>query len=30
MFWHGKQMYRRLSDEVLSAGLAAGDADPWP
>ena len=30
MFWHGKQMYRRLSDEVLSAGLAAGDADPRP
>ena len=30
MFWHGKQMYRRLSDEVRSAGLAAGGADPRP
>ena len=30
MFWHGKQMYGRLSDEVLSAGLAAGGADPRP
>jgi len=30
MFWHGKQMYRRLSDEVLSAGLAADGADSRP
>lgn len=30
MFWHGKQMYRRLSGEVLSAGLATGGADPRP
>jgi hypothetical protein len=24
MFWHGRQMYRRLSEEVRAAGLAAG------
>jgi hypothetical protein len=30
MLWHGKQMYRRLSDEVRTAGLAAGRADPRP
>ena len=30
MFWHGKQMYRRLSDEVREAGLAQGDADEPP
>ncbi len=29
MFWHGKQMYRRLSEEVLAAGLTGGaDARP--
>jgi hypothetical protein len=28
MFWHGRQMYRRLSEEVRAAGLAAGRADP--
>ncbi len=27
MFWHGKQMYRRLSEEVREAGLASGDPD---
>jgi hypothetical protein len=30
MFWHGRQMYRRLSEEVRAAGLAAGGADPQP
>jgi hypothetical protein len=30
MFWHGNQMYRRLSDEVRGAGLAVGGADPQP
>ena len=30
MFWHGKQMYRRLSDEAREAGLASGDADQHP
>jgi len=30
MFWHGRQMYRRLSDEVCGARLAAGPADPQP
>jgi hypothetical protein len=30
MFWHGRQMYRRLSGEVRAAGLAAGGADPRP
>ncbi len=30
MFWHGKQMYRRLSEEVRAARLAAGDAVPQP
>jgi hypothetical protein len=30
MFWHGNQMYRRLSDEVREAGLAVGGADPQP
>jgi hypothetical protein len=30
MFWHGRQMYRRLSEEVRAAGLAAGGADPEP
>jgi len=27
MFWHGKQMYRRLSEDVCAAGVAAGGAD---
>lgn len=30
MFWHGRQMYGRLSDEVCAAGLAAGGVDPQP
>jgi len=30
MFWHGRQLYRRLSEEVRAAGLAAGGADPEP
>jgi len=30
VFWHGKQMYRRLSDEAREAGLASGDADQHP
>ena len=30
MFWHGRQMYRRLSEEVHEAGLAAGGVDPQP
>lgn len=30
MFWHGKQMYRRLSEEVHAAGLPAGGADSLP
>jgi len=30
MFWHGKQMYRRLSEEVRAAGLAVGGADSQP
>lgn len=29
MFWHGKQMYRRLSEEVRAAGLP-GSADAQP
>jgi hypothetical protein len=28
MFWHGKQMYRRLSEDVCAAGVGAGEADP--
>jgi hypothetical protein len=28
MFWHGKQMYRRLSEDVCAAGVDAGEADP--
>lgn len=28
LFWHGRQMYRRLSEEVHAAGLAAGGLDP--
>ncbi len=27
MFWHGRQMYRRLSEDVCAAGLAAGGVD---
>jgi hypothetical protein len=27
MFWHGKQMYRRLSEDVCAAGVAAGSVD---
>jgi len=30
VFWHGRQMYRRLSEEVRAAGLAAGGGDPQP
>jgi hypothetical protein len=30
MFWHGKQMYRRLSEEVHAAGLSEEGADPRP
>ena len=30
MLWHGAQMFRRLSDEARSAGLASGGADPQP
>jgi hypothetical protein len=30
VFWHGEQMYRRLSDEVRAAGLAAPGVDPAP
>jgi hypothetical protein len=30
VFWHGRQMYRRLSEEVGAAGLAMGDGDPQP
>ena len=28
MFWHGRQMYRRLSEEVCAAGVGVGGADP--
>lgn len=30
MFWHGRQMYRRLSDEVCAAGLAGGGVEAQP
>ena len=30
MFWHGRQMYRRLSEDVCAAGVAAGDTDSQP
>jgi len=30
MFWHGRQMYRRLSQKVRAVGLTAADADPEP
>ena len=30
MFWHGRQMYRRLSEEVCAAGVAAEGDDPSP
>ena len=30
MFWHGEQMYRRLSAEVRAAGLVAGGTDSPP
>jgi len=30
MFWHGRQMYRRLSEEVRTTGLAAGGGDLRP
>jgi len=30
MFWHGNQMYRRLSEEVCAAGVGAGGADSPP
>jgi len=28
MFWHGRQMYRRLSEEVCAAGVGKGGVDP--
>ena len=28
MFWRGKQMYRRLSEEVCAAGVGAAGSDP--
>ena len=28
MFWHGRQMYRRLSEEVCAAGVPPDGADP--
>ena len=28
MFWHGKAMYRQLSEEVCAAGVAAAGSDP--
>lgn len=28
MFWRGRQMYRRLSEDVCAAGVMAGTADP--
>jgi hypothetical protein len=30
MFWHGRQMYRRLSEEVCAAELGTGGADQQP
>jgi hypothetical protein len=30
MFWHGRQMYRRLSKEVAAGGLPTGDVNPQP
>jgi len=30
VFWHGRQMYRRLSEEVCAAGVPAGGADLQP
>jgi hypothetical protein len=30
MFWHGKQMYRRLSEDACAAGVGTGDAEPQP
>ena len=30
MFWHGKQMYRRLSEDVCAAGVGKGDVEPQP
>jgi hypothetical protein len=30
MFWHGRQMYRRLSEEVGAAGLASAGVDTQP
>lgn len=33
MFWHGRQMYRRLSEDVCAAGVGTGDAgvtEPGP
>ena len=30
MFWHGKQMYRRLSEDVCAAGVGVGEPEPAP
>jgi hypothetical protein len=30
MFWHGRQMYRRLSEDVCAAGVGVGEAEPAP
>jgi hypothetical protein len=30
VFWHGKQMYRRLSEDVCAAGVGLGDPEPPP
>jgi hypothetical protein len=30
MFWRGRQMYRRLSEEVCAAGVGTGGVDPRP
>jgi len=30
MFWRGRQMYRRLSEDVCAAGVPAGADDPRP
>ena len=30
MFWHGRQMYRRLSEDACAAGVQTADAEPQP
>jgi hypothetical protein len=30
MFWDGRKMYRRLSEDVCAAGVGSGEADPRP